>query len=115
DSGAKVFCCCSMWAPPKTGGYTTPTWGTLDNDEPRNTPLVMAAVDYSTSAQNSFNNNPANTPFDTLPGFRSLHAGGCNFAFCDGSVHFVQSSINQATYEALSTIAGGEVLDASAY
>jgi prepilin-type N-terminal cleavage/methylation domain-containing protein/prepilin-type processing-associated H-X9-DG protein len=43
--------------------------------------------------------------------FYSMHAGqGANFLFGDGSVHFLTSSINPATYQAMCTIAGGEVI-----
>jgi prepilin-type N-terminal cleavage/methylation domain-containing protein/prepilin-type processing-associated H-X9-DG protein len=45
----------------------------------------------------------------------SFHAGGVNFLFGDGSVHYVSSSINGTAYEALLTRAGGEVIDGNAY
>jgi prepilin-type N-terminal cleavage/methylation domain-containing protein/prepilin-type processing-associated H-X9-DG protein len=66
-------------------------------------------------------------------GFRSLHPGGLNFVFADGSVHFIKNSIdmgNLATltysgtvmptarfgvYRALSTRANGEVISADSY
>ncbi len=59
-------------------------------------------------------------------GFRSLHPGGANFAFCDGSVHFIKQTIdmgnpnytpplNIGTYRKLSTRNGGEVLSADSY
>lgn len=52
-------------------------------------------------------------PFDwsNVWSFRSRHPGGLQFAFADGSVHFVRDSIPLSTYRALATIAGGEVVD----
>ncbi|MEO2089144.1 MAG: H-X9-DG-CTERM domain-containing protein, partial [Gemmataceae bacterium] len=41
--------------------------------------------------------------------FWSLHSGGANFAFADGSVHFLNYSAD-AILPALATRAGGEVV-----
>ena len=40
--------------------------------------------------------------------FRSTHAGGVQFLFCDGSVNFLNQNINMAVYKALGSRAGGE-------
>jgi prepilin-type N-terminal cleavage/methylation domain-containing protein/prepilin-type processing-associated H-X9-DG protein len=49
--------------------------------------------------------------------FGSQHSGGLlsNFAMADGSVRSISTSINLIVFQQLSTRAGGEVVDASAY
>ena len=42
-------------------------------------------------------------------GFRSLHPGGAHFCMADGSVHFVEETIDYDLYRGFSTRAGGEV------
>jgi prepilin-type processing-associated H-X9-DG protein len=44
---------------------------------------------------------------------RSYHTGGVNAAMSDGSVRFAANTIDQATWRALATRAGGEVVDNS--
>jgi len=41
---------------------------------------------------------------------RSRHTGGVNVALCDGSIRFVANSISLATWQALGTMNGGEVI-----
>lgn len=43
--------------------------------------------------------------------FRSDHSGGCQFLMVDGSVHFINETIDMLTYQQLSTIAGNEVAE----
>jgi prepilin-type N-terminal cleavage/methylation domain-containing protein/prepilin-type processing-associated H-X9-DG protein len=39
--------------------------------------------------------------FNVAMGFKSRHPGGANFVFCDGSVQFLQESIDYTTYQRL--------------
>jgi prepilin-type processing-associated H-X9-DG protein len=48
-------------------------------------------------------------------GFKSMHPGGANFCFTDGSVKFLKATISMATYCALGSRNGGEVVSADAY
>jgi prepilin-type N-terminal cleavage/methylation domain-containing protein/prepilin-type processing-associated H-X9-DG protein len=76
-------------------------------DEPMNNRLVLAGIDCNHGCDNS--GTDVGT-YDTISGFHSMHTGGCNFAFADGSVRFVRQDLDPAVYRALSTMAGGEVI-----
>ena len=48
-------------------------------------------------------------------GFGSAHAEGCNFVFCDGSVHTIAYTIDPKTYNCLGNRKDGTPVDASHY
>jgi prepilin-type processing-associated H-X9-DG protein/prepilin-type N-terminal cleavage/methylation domain-containing protein len=83
------------------GGQSDP-W-----DEPMNRTLCLPSFDCN---QGCVNSGTTPNTYDTTAGFRSLHPGGCNFLFCDGSVRFVRDVLSPDTYRAMSTLAGGEVV-----
>jgi prepilin-type processing-associated H-X9-DG protein len=83
------------------GGYDPPF------DEPMNNPLALPGLDCNNGCTNA---GTAPGQYDTVSGFRSAHLGGCNFLFCDGSVRFVRQDVAPATYRALSTLGGDEVV-----
>jgi prepilin-type N-terminal cleavage/methylation domain-containing protein/prepilin-type processing-associated H-X9-DG protein len=83
------------------GGHADPF------DEPMNRALALPSFDCN---QGCVNAGTSPNTYDTKAGFRSVHTGGCYFAFCDGSVRFIRESTTPAVYRGMSTIAGGEVI-----
>ena len=90
------------------GGLLGKTTDTLGNFYRLNDCGYASATDY-------FSGPPVPTAGQTLPNFRAVHPGGGNFLFGDGSVRFIKNSIDQQTYIALSTVAGGEVVSSDQY
>jgi prepilin-type N-terminal cleavage/methylation domain-containing protein/prepilin-type processing-associated H-X9-DG protein len=76
---------------------------------PLNTPLLSPAPTDSTALLTVL--------IARVQTYGSGHTQGANFVFCDGSVHFLSNGINNTTglLPALSTRAGGEVIDGSAF
>lgn len=65
---------------------------------------------------------PNSPTYDCLrepqPGWRaawSRHPGGVNALFVDGGVRFLKDTVVPATWRALGTMAGGEVVSADSY
>ena len=53
---------------------------------------------------------PPNAQDDTFENFRSYHPGGINVTLADGSTQFINDNIDEITFRALSSVAGGEVV-----
>jgi prepilin-type N-terminal cleavage/methylation domain-containing protein/prepilin-type processing-associated H-X9-DG protein len=73
---------------------------------------VQLSFDWATSAACRDGSGSLNSGvcWPIMRGFRSYHPGGVQFAFVDGSVHFISNNINHPTLRALSTRARGEVV-----
>jgi prepilin-type processing-associated H-X9-DG protein len=56
-----------------------------------------------------------NSKSAAVDNFWSLHPGGCNFVFCDGSVRFLKETIDAEVFSSLYTRAGGEVIGADQF
>jgi prepilin-type N-terminal cleavage/methylation domain-containing protein len=58
---------------------------------------------------------PVSTDERPFYSFQSPHSGGALFVFADGSTRFINEAINQSVYEALSTIAGRELVSEDSF
>ncbi len=47
--------------------------------------------------------------------YNSMHSGGCNFLFCDGTVRFLRDMVNPQVFSSLATIAEGEAVSADQF
>jgi prepilin-type N-terminal cleavage/methylation domain-containing protein/prepilin-type processing-associated H-X9-DG protein len=105
----------STWTGAVTGGRC-PAWMATQPPAPYSSPPGPAYdnADYAEAlvlAHGNASHLPsADFPIFDPDTFYSMHGGkGANFLFGDGSVHFLASTINPTTFQALCTIAGGEV------
>jgi prepilin-type N-terminal cleavage/methylation domain-containing protein/prepilin-type processing-associated H-X9-DG protein len=103
-----------------SGGFlgqncTGPSWPVqVCDDSILSFTLSHAGPPKSTSAGGQL----PQVPNDRRPGpsgYRSLHPGGCNFLFCDGSVRFVKETVNPPAFAALASRASGEVVGGDQY
>jgi len=84
-------------------------------------PLGWNSNSYPASASNCNGNwQGASAPTGcrysaAAKGFASLHPGGANFLFCDGSVKFLKQNISLPIYCAIGSRAGSEVVSSDAY
>jgi prepilin-type processing-associated H-X9-DG protein len=62
---------------------------------PINYPTCPGEPGYQLSACND------EAHWGAAQGFKSLHAGGAQFVFCDGSVQFLTDAIDYTTYQQL--------------
>jgi prepilin-type N-terminal cleavage/methylation domain-containing protein/prepilin-type processing-associated H-X9-DG protein len=95
NSDAETYSCCYESNPRG--------WASFDNGSTN----VMVPLNYyckhydeapstcDNSPGNSVTTNPWN--WNVCSGFKSQHTGGVNFAFADGSVHFINQNIDQLT------------------
>ena len=78
---------------PNSSAVDVVNWAIPDNDPAM--PVTTAGTQYSAA--------------------RSRHTGGVNVALCDGSIRFIRNSIPLATWQALGTMNGSEVINANDY
>ena len=72
-------------------------------------PLNRRPIDVSMDASSG---SECENPDDRVRNFASFHSGGAHFLYGDGGVRFVSDGIDQAVYRGLSTVNGGEVVNA---
>jgi prepilin-type N-terminal cleavage/methylation domain-containing protein/prepilin-type processing-associated H-X9-DG protein len=102
---------------PGANAGTAALWAGIDTWAPE-APGLEAIRGYTTfRMQDGFFGGSLPTTYEGSSTFSSLHTGGANFCFCDGSVHFIAQSVPWApsgsplmTYNMLGNKADGLVL-----
>jgi prepilin-type N-terminal cleavage/methylation domain-containing protein/prepilin-type processing-associated H-X9-DG protein len=114
DGMSNTAMLCEVWGrvwennfPPSNADPSCPNWS---RDPSRGMNLHAAA--FFDSTPNNFRGDmsaPCNgSPFKAS----SFHPAGVNMAYGDGSVHFINNTIDLLTFQGMATIAGGETTSA---
>jgi prepilin-type N-terminal cleavage/methylation domain-containing protein len=94
-------------------GFVTSTFNTCTSTWDANPNAPPIALDL-TGQGNASNGKPNPAPLagttSSLSNYRSNHPNGGLFLLCDGSVQFLNESIDMGVYTGLSTIQGGETV-----
>ena len=69
--------------------------------------IATCAIDPNATRPDGSDYDPED--WANVYGFSSLHPGGLQFAYADGSLHFIDNGIERTVYRAMATRAGGEV------
>lgn len=94
-------------------GWIQPwTWGSYNYNDYNPTEGGFLMIDHK-YVQYPINYKGVYLPNQTP--YTSNHSGGANFAFSDGSVRFLPTTMNLSTLQALATRNGGEVINGNAY
>jgi prepilin-type N-terminal cleavage/methylation domain-containing protein/prepilin-type processing-associated H-X9-DG protein len=89
------------------------TW--VATTAPINYPTCLFERNPISNMVTTWSNNPSNqfspNNWTTSQGFKSKHPNGAQFVFCDGSVHFLNETINYDTYQRLGYRRDGRTVD----
>ena len=104
DGTSNTAMVCEVWGR-KYKNHQGPSAGEPDRGAESSRGMHVHSAVYFDYTPNSYRWNPWHA--------NSFHPGGVNCVFADGSVRFISDSIDLATFKAISTISGGEVVDGS--
>jgi len=93
---------------PKAGSYS----GWWTNDGAHSMITTIIPINYKVLKEDVCSSRPgrARDNWAVSDGFKSNHSGGANFVFADGSVHFLNQSIDMWTYQRLGCRDDGQVV-----
>jgi prepilin-type processing-associated H-X9-DG protein len=86
-------------------------WATSNNGNGYSSTVIPINYDSCTRDTSVSDNCARYCNWNTEAGFRSAHPGGAQFAFGDGSVHFLSETIDHEDYQRLGAKADGEVVN----
>jgi len=98
-------------------GWLSGTSSTLRNTDsaPKNFNRWAGVTSTPVNPGGPTNANLPGAPPTLVGGFSSNHAGGANFAFGDGSVKFLKSSIRPSVYQCLGNRSDGQMISDDTY